>query len=136
MSEPLGFSEASQFGEKTPLAPIAAVGVVLENLRIMGVVEEDLNIPKPSEELLKKIYAALVMAEADIIVVNDFLKGETRAFEKDFLKLVAELKKQGKMFVYMSNEIFSATASAEERYYESRENYYYKAVEIENTSLR
>ncbi len=120
------------------LAAIRGVNerTVLDHLRIMGVEEEGLNTSKPSVELLKKIYAALVMAEADIIVINDFLKGETRAFEKDFLNLVAELKKQGKMFVYMSTEIFSATAAAEERYYSVVEVYNYKAVDIENTSLR
>lgn len=85
-----------------------------ENLQILGV--ENLNPPgqpqhwrekKTTDEVIYKIYCAVIMAgEHEIVVVNDFLKGKSLELERQFLDLANRLNQAGRIVVYLSSKIF------------------------------
>ncbi len=111
-------------------------GEVLEYLEIMGVSQQELNAKRNTPELLRKIYAASQIVGGEIIVINEFLKDLSRSFEKDFLKLVKELKSRGKMFVYMSIEFLNLEIESKERIEENIIDYNFTEMAIENASMR
>jgi hypothetical protein len=89
---------------------------VRQNLEILGVAAADLKASKPPAQLLKKIYAAVIMAaEANIYVVNDFLKGETKDFEQGLYAIFSAIKEQGGMVVYLSDQFFSTISERGEK---------------------
>ena len=110
--------------------------VVKENLRVMGVTPEDLKTSRPPADFLKKLYAAILTAVPQhTLIINDFLSGESRSFEKAFLSLVKELKKRGKTVVYLGKRKLDSAAPIEERVIKYND-YLLTYYELENTSLR
>jgi hypothetical protein len=110
--------------------------VVKENLRVMGIKPEDLKTSRPPADLKKKLYAAiLTAAPQQTLIINDFLYGESGPFEKAFLSLVVELKKRGKMVVYLGKRKLYSAAPIEERVIKYND-YLLTYYELENTSLR
>ncbi len=111
-------------------------GEVLEYLEIMGVSQQELNAKRNTPGLLRKIYAASQIGDGEIIVINEFLKDLPRAFEKDFLKLVKELKSRGKMIIYLSIQFLDLGIDEKESLKENVPNYRYIEVAIEDAGLR
>jgi len=109
---------------------------VLEYLEIMGVSPQDLNTKRNTPELLRKIYAAINIAEGEIIVINEFLKDLPRSFEKDFLRLVKELKSRGKMIIYLSIQFLDLGFEENESIKETLVGYRFMEVAIEDAGLR
>jgi len=74
----------------------------LENLNQMGI--RDLTgLPVVCHEITSKIIAAVkTAADFDLIVMNDFLKNESREMEKDLFNLLLFLEKSGKKIIYLS----------------------------------
>jgi hypothetical protein len=84
-----------------------------ENLNIMGV---DIDTAENSHETILKIYAA-VMAAADgqLIVINDFLKKESRQFETEVFRLLSHLEKAGRRIIYLSTEMYQPANGFDEQ---------------------
>jgi hypothetical protein len=77
----------------------------LENLKQMGI--KDLSALPLCREITSKIIAAVkTAADFEVIVLNEFLKNESREFERDFFKLLMFLEKSGKKFFYLSTQIY------------------------------
>jgi hypothetical protein len=75
-----------------------------ENLVLMGI--RDLEGLPETEEILQKIYAAVITAsDFDLIVIDDFIKKESREFEYYFFRLLLSLEKSGKKIVYLSTHM-------------------------------
>jgi len=74
----------------------------LENLSQMGI--KDLTgLPVVCHEITSKMIAAVKTAgDFDLIVMNDFLKNESREMEKDLFNLLLFLEKSGKKIIYLS----------------------------------
>jgi hypothetical protein len=73
----------------------------LENLTHMGI--KDLSGLPVCHEIILKIYAAVTTAaDSELIVLDDFLKNESREFERDFFSLLLFLEKSGKKIIYLS----------------------------------
>jgi hypothetical protein len=47
----------------------------------------------------------LTASEFDLIVINDFVKKESREFENDFFRLLLSLEKSGKKILYLSTQM-------------------------------
>ena len=77
-----------------------------EHLAVMGITNPE-KIEIPIHEFILKIYAAVKAAgRHEFIILNDFVKRESRAFEEDVLKLIAALEKTGKKIIYLSTEMY------------------------------
>ena len=77
----------------------------LEKLPHMDI--KDLTGLPVCHEIVLKIYAAVqTAAQSELVVLNDFLKNESREFEKAFLSLLLFLEKSGKKIIYLSTQIF------------------------------
>ena len=111
-------------------------GEVLEYLEIMGVSPQELYSKRNSLELLRKIYAASQIVGGEIIVINEFLKDLPRSLEKDFLKLVKELKSRGKMIIYLSIQFLNLEIRSKEKIEENIIDYNFTEMAIENASMR
>ena len=62
-----------------------------------------------SEEEFKKIYAALMLAEAgdeQAIILNNFLAGERRSFERSLVEVLLDIKRADEIIIYLSAENF------------------------------
>lgn len=87
---------------------------VLENLELFAFQEKDLrkNLAKFSEENKKKLICSLVFAEPNnVIIINDFIKGASFGFEKQFLNLVSQEVNSGRKIIYIGNEIYTPSSS-------------------------
>ncbi len=85
----------------------------LENLKQMGI--KDLRGLPVCHEVIYKIYAAVTTAaDSDLIVMNDFLKNESRELEKDFLRLLLFLEKAGKKVLYLSCQMWNTSTTFED----------------------
>lgn len=87
---------------------------VLENLGLFAVQEKELckKIANFSEESKRKLICSLVFAEAnEAIIIDDFIKGVSAPFEKQFLELVAREAKIDRRIVYIGSEIYTPTSS-------------------------
>ena len=77
----------------------------------MGV-ENIKGIKTLSDEIILKIYAAVKAAgDFESIIIDDFLKRESREFERDFMRLLSRLEKAGKRVVYLSCEMYNTADS-------------------------
>jgi hypothetical protein len=75
-----------------------------DNLVLMGI--RDLAGLPFNEEIIYKIYAAVLTAsDFDLIVINDFVKKESREFENDFFRMLLSLEKSGKKILYLSTQM-------------------------------
>lgn len=81
----------------------------LENLAAMGV---DPGTAGYNRETVLKMVAAIILARGHrLVVIDDFIKRESRAFEQSVFSLLERLQESGKSFVYLSTEIFQTTDS-------------------------
>jgi hypothetical protein len=72
-----------------------------EHLAHMGI--EDLGNFELNDETIMKIYVAVITAtDFELMVLNDFVKKESRDFEFDIFKLLSQLVKDGKKIIYLS----------------------------------
>jgi hypothetical protein len=84
-----------------------------ENLGIMGV---DIDTVKNSHETILKIYAAVMTAgDHRLIILNDFLKRESRQFESDLVELFSTLLSAGKKIIYLSTEMYQTAIRFEDK---------------------
>jgi hypothetical protein len=75
-----------------------------DNLVLMGI--RDLAGLPFNEEIIFKIYAAVITAsDFDLIVIDDFVKKESREFENDFFRMLLSLEKSGKKILYLSTQM-------------------------------
>lgn len=85
----------------------------VENLNIMGV---DIDTAENSHETILKIYAAVMAAtDQQLIVINDFLKRESRQFETEVFRLLSHLEKAGKRIIYLSMEMYQPANGFDEQ---------------------
>ncbi|UCH96298.1 MAG: hypothetical protein JSV88_05435, partial [Candidatus Aminicenantes bacterium] len=89
------------------------INYAIDSLKILGIENiyqmkrKDLkeNEEEENKGTLKKIYmAASLNQKCETIVINDFVKGESRTFEKQFINLLLKMESQKKTIVYLSTE--------------------------------
>jgi len=74
-----------------------------EHIEKLGI--KDLKKEKRSPEAIKKIYCAVCMAvEADKIVFKDFIKQESRKFERQFLALLKDTMDMDRTIIYLGTD--------------------------------
>jgi hypothetical protein len=89
----------------------------------------------PGFETIKKIYAAVICAhERETIVVDDFLKRESRDFEKDFIELLIQFEKKGKRILYLSCEFYETANNLKDKIKIQKFKPY--AVDLDKVTLR
>jgi hypothetical protein len=78
--------------------------------------------------------AVKTAADFELMVLNDFLKNESREFEKDFFSLLLFLEKSGKKIIYLSCEM----KQSDYRFADTVKVKGFKSFPLEfiNTSLR
>lgn len=89
---------------------------VIEKLELMEVSPFDLSrkIKSLGEEVFNKAYLALQFSKNHrIVVLDDFIKKETRTFELQFLKFL-EVFGDTKVIVYLSDEMYMSASKIEE----------------------
>jgi hypothetical protein len=85
----------------------------LKNLEHMGI--RDLNIFEPDDETILKIYTAVkTNADYELIVLDDFLRKESREFEIHFSRLLLALEKSGKKIIYLSTRSYDISMSLDD----------------------
>jgi ABC-type polysaccharide/polyol phosphate transport system ATPase subunit len=66
----------------------------------------DLKKEKRSPEAVKKIFCAAAMAiEKDTIVFREFIRQETRDFERKFLALLKETMEMDRTIIYLGRDV-------------------------------
>jgi hypothetical protein len=91
----------------------------IEYLSILGI--KDLNTLKLKDEEILKFYAAVKIAGVEgvegleLIVLNEFLKNESREMESDILSLLLFLEKSGKKILYLSTQIYQTMNNFDDR---------------------
>lgn len=86
----------------------------IEKLELLGIkgIENLKALKTLSHEDILKIYAAVrTSLKCDYIIINDFVKGETRRFERSFFDLLSFYESSGKKIIYLSCEIYNQSAS-------------------------
>lgn len=84
-----------------------------ENLERLGIT--DLKAEKPTPENVKKVYCAVCLAvECDTIVIKDFIKRESRKFERQFLGLLKYLMEQETTVIYLGVDSLQSYSSYKE----------------------
>jgi hypothetical protein len=80
----------------------------VKSMEILGMENLDkLERKDLTPEILKKIYAAAVLGEkSKIVVVNDFIREESKSFEEKFKNLLTRMEKEKKSILYLSSEMF------------------------------
>lgn len=89
-----------------------------ERLELLGIegIDNLKALKKLSHEEILKIYAAIKTSQkCDYIVINDFVKGETRRFEKSFFDLLSFFESSGKKIIYLSCEMYNQSVSLNDR---------------------
>jgi len=84
---------------------------VLEILLLFNLFDVNLKNKIRSCSVLdfKAFYVSLLLAqEHSNIVINDFIRGEEKAFELKFNRVLKQLKKESKSILYLTNDIFYA----------------------------
>ena len=87
---------------------------VMENLELLGMKEMDLQkkISNYTDENKRKLICALVFAEEnEAIIIDDFIKGASYEFEKQFLTLVAREADMDRKIIYLGSEIYTPNSS-------------------------
>jgi len=110
---------------------------VKKNLEILDVRETDVRkkVSLLPGETRKKVICAVVFAGGKDVIMNDFIKGVSQAFEKQFLALVAGAAAAGRKIVYVSSEIYSPASSLLKQDIDLK-NYQLFQVEPQAISLR
>lgn len=111
--------------------------VVKKNLELLGIGETDTRkkVSFLPGETRKKVICAVVFAGGKDVIMNDFIRGVSQAFEKQFLTLVAGAAAAGRTIVYVSSEIYSPASSLLKQDIDLK-NYQLFQVEPQTISLR
>jgi hypothetical protein len=84
------------------------------NLELLGI--QNPGPESPGHDDILKLYTAVkTAADHEYIVMDDFLKGESRRFEVDFFRLIAALDAAGKKLVFLSTEMYYPAESLNEK---------------------
>jgi len=110
---------------------------VKKNLELLGVGETDTRkkVSFLPGETRKKVICAIVFAGGKDVIMNDFIRGVSQAFEKQFLTLVAGAAAAGRTIVYVSSEIYSPASSLLKQDIDLK-NYQLFQVDPQTISLR
>jgi ABC-type transport system involved in multi-copper enzyme maturation permease subunit len=114
---------------------------VTANLEKLNIREADLqkNLADYTVEDKKKLICSIVFADADSkgrdIIINDFIKGVSNVFEKQFLSLVSREIAAGRIIVYISSHMYSPASSFMKRDMEVK-NYQPFQLDPQKISLR
>ncbi len=114
---------------------------VTANLKKLNIRESDLqkDLADYSGEDKKKLICSIVFAEADSeekdIIINDFIRGVSNEFEKQFLSLVSREIAAGRRVVYISSQMYAPTSSFVKRDVEVKD-YQPFQLEPQKVSLR
>lgn len=108
-----------------------------KNLELLGIGETDTRkkVSLLPVETRKKVICAIVFAGGKDVIMNDFIKGVSQAFEKQFLTLVSGAAAAGRKIVYVSSEIYSPASSLLKQDIDLK-NYQLFQVEPQTISLR
>ena len=105
----------------------------LENLGHMGI--RDLTALPICHDIILKIYAAVsTAADSELIVLNDFLKNESREMQKSFFNLLLFLEKPGKKIIYLSCEMKQTASTLYDKI--KVDGFKVLPMDLNNTSLR
>lgn len=86
----------------------------VKNLALLGIT--DLKGESHEHETILKIYAAVkTAAESEFIVLNDFLKRESKKLEEDVFELITAFEKRGKKIIYLSTEMYYTKVSLDKK---------------------
>ncbi len=83
----------------------------LEILLLFNLFDEDLNkkIRHCDPMDFKAFYLSLLLAKDwTNIIINDYIRGEERAFELKFNRVLIQMKNEGKAILYLTGDIFYA----------------------------
>ena len=95
--------------------------------------------PEVSAEDLKKIYAALMLAEVEdreIILINNLLSGVSKQFDRQFIALLQELNAQGKKVIYLSDEIYMSVLAGDLFEIVPGDDFATQRINLKHVSLR
>jgi hypothetical protein len=82
----------------------------IKNLDHMGI--RDLDIFELDEETILKIYTAVKTAgEYELILLDDFLRKESKKFELDVIQLLLALEEAGKKIIYLSTDSYDVSGN-------------------------
>lgn len=88
-------------------------GNAIRLLAVMGI--GDISGILPSHKTVMKIYAAVkTAADTQLVVLDDFLKGESKHLEVQVFQLMELLLQQGKKVVYLSCEMYQTANRLDE----------------------
>ena len=83
----------------------------LASLGITGLKKESYK-----HDTILKIYAAIkIAADSEFIVLNDFLKRESRKLEENVFELLTNLEMAGKKIIYLSTEMYYTKVSLDRK---------------------
>ena len=86
--------------------------------------------------LLKKIYCSAILAQDnDTIIINDFLKGMSKTFERQFIDILCGPHMQSRRIIYLSSEMYMSSAYIENQLEDDEKLEIYQ-VDIRKVSLR
>jgi hypothetical protein len=85
-----------------------------ENLALLGIT--DLKRESHEHDTILKIYTAIKIAvDSEFIVLNDFLKKESRNLEENVFELLTNLEMEGKKIIYLSTEMYFTKVSLDKK---------------------
>jgi hypothetical protein len=85
-----------------------------ENLALLGIT--DLKRESHEHDTILKIYTAIkIAADSEFIVLNDFLKKESRNLEENVFELLTNLEMEGKKIIYLSTEMYFTKVSLDKK---------------------
>jgi hypothetical protein len=88
--------------------------IASENLAVLGIT--DLKRESHERDTILKIYAAIkITADSEIIVLNDFLRRESRKLEENVFDLLTNLEMEGKKIIYLSTEMYFTKVSLDKK---------------------
>jgi ABC-type transport system involved in multi-copper enzyme maturation permease subunit len=109
---------------------------VFEYIEHFGIAAASLEtkLSELSSEIMKKIVFSLISAKEGTLVIDDFIKNESKEFEKQFLEILTDLSGKGRKIIYVSNQLYHPVASIEQKV--RIETYKPFLLDPQNVSLR
>ncbi len=113
-----------------------AVAGMLERFGILSAIRK--NGKELSSQELKKIFCSVILSYRDdiTIVVNDFILGEGKGFEREFISILMELKAEGRRIVYLSSEMYMTYSLVEQDEIGEGKDFNIYEVNFQNISMR
>jgi hypothetical protein len=105
----------------------------LENLTHMSI--KGLSALPLCHEIVLKVYAAVrTAADSELIVLDDFLKNESRELQKHFFNLLLSLEKSGRKIIYLSCQMKQTANSLDDNI--KIDGFKAFSMDLNNTSVR